>query len=170
MANEVLKAIPKRCTILRLHSAGDYFSKAYFRAILRAAWERPDIHFYGYTKALPYWIEYRNEVKETPNLHLVASHGGKRDDLISRYNLDSCRVVLTKGEARKLCLDIDHDDRYASGFVYRHNFAVLIHGTQPLGSPAGKARWANMRRGIGGYRVGKGYGLHKNKKRKAVAS
>jgi hypothetical protein len=47
-------------------------------------------------------------------------------------------VVLSEREARrKWKLPLDHDDTHV--WKYDKDFAILIHGTQPKGSKAGKA-------------------------------
>ena len=53
-------------------------------------------------------------------------------------NLKYARVVFSEEEAAKLGLEIDHDDSHAYGGD--ESFALLIHGTQPSGSMAAKAK------------------------------
>lgn len=120
---------------IRIHVAGDFFSQAYFDAWLKVARAFPNLKFYAYTKALPFWIKRKAAIPE--NFIPTASFGGSRDSLISLYKLRSAKIVLSESEADSLGLKIDHDDSLAA-----HNgesFALLVHGIQPAGSKAAKA-------------------------------
>ena len=74
------------------------------------------------------------------NLVLTASYGGSDDELIQEYGLRSAKVVFSESEANISGLEIDGDDSHAARPDLRNqDFALLIHGTQPKGSEAGKA-------------------------------
>jgi len=47
-------------------------------------------------------------------------------------------VVFSEEEAAKLGLEIDHDDSHA--YKGDKSFALLLHGTQPKGTMAAKAK------------------------------
>ncbi len=136
----------------RIHVSGDFFSQMYFDAWLIVAEHQPQQIFYAYTKALPFWVK---RLKQIPsNFRLTASYGGTHDHLIKPYKLRSALVVFTPEEAETLKLEIDHDDSHAYGTG--PSFALLLHGTQPAGTPAAKA-WSTLKKqGIGGYRAQKG--------------
>ncbi len=143
------KSIPRRngkTKLVRLHQSGDFFNQAYFDAWLLVTRHNPDLIFYGYTKALSFWVKRLHEIPA--NLKLVASRGGSQDSLIQTFGLRSCKVVFSEDEAKKLNLPIDHDDTH----VWKHDgdFALLLHGTQPMGSEAGKA-WYKLHKAGGGY-------------------
>ena len=128
------ESLPPRSGIIRIHVAGDFFNRAYFEAWAEIARLHRDRLFYAYTKSLPFWIQ------STPpeNLVLTASYGGLHDDLIRAHRLRFVRVILRKGQAGRL--EIDHDDSHAADPTRRRrSFALLIHGTQPKGSPAAAA-------------------------------
>lgn len=133
--------------IIRPHIGGDYFSQVYFDAWLAVAKAFPDILVYGYTKSLRFWVARLDSMPD--NFILTASWGGKYDNLISKHGLRSVRVVHSEAEAARLGLEIDHDDSHA--MIPGGDFALLIHGTQPKGSAAGKASAIAAR-------AGKGYG------------
>ena len=139
----------KNVKLVRFHQSGDFFSQMYFDAWLLVARNHPEWIIYGYTKALPYWVRRLGDIPS--NFKLVASYGGTHDELIGMFKLRHARVVLSEREARrKWKLPIDHDDTHV--WNYDGNFAILIHGTQPAGSKAGKA-WAKIvRHGRGGYK------------------
>ena len=119
----------------RIHVAGDFFSQKYFDSWIAYAEENPYRTFYAYTKSLIYWV---NRLPEIPaNLVLTASHGGRNDDLIQRYGLRSAVVVSHPSEARRLGLEIDHDDSRA--ISNGGPFALLLHGAQPAGSESSRA-------------------------------
>ena len=151
MANLVERSllVKRNIKLVRFGQSGDFFSQAYFDAWVMVAQQHPDWIVYGYTKALPYWVKRMHLIPS--NMKLVASRGGTHDYMIDMFGLRSARVVLSEREARrKWHLPIDHDDTHV--WKYDKDFAILIHGTQPAGSKAGKA-WAKIiRHGRGGYK------------------
>jgi len=139
---------PSRFNIpTRIHVAGDFFSQCYFDAWLTVALRHPTRIFYAYTKALPFWVKRLNNIPL--NFRLTASVGGTHDHLIEQYKLKSATVVSSLDEATKLGLSIDHDDSHAYG--EGGNFALLVHGQQPAGSPMAKAWRKLIGQGMAGY-------------------
>ena len=131
----------------RIHVAGDFFSQVYFDAWLTVARAHPDRLFYGYTKALPFWVKRLNSIPA--NFRLTASVGGTHDHLIEQYRLRSATVVSSLDEAVALGLPVDHDDSHAYGTG--GDFALLVHGQQPAGSPMAKAWRKLIGQGMAGY-------------------
>jgi hypothetical protein len=119
-----------RIDVFRIHESGDFYDMEYFESWLGVAQQRPDILFYAYTKSLPFWVKHLGKIPV--NMKLIASMGGKRDDLISKHDLKYTVVVNSPEEAKNLHLPIDIDDTLA--YNYDGNFALLIHGTQPAGT------------------------------------
>ena len=119
----------------RIHVGGEFYNQRYFNAWLRFASDNPYRIFYAYTKSLPYWINRLGEIPS--NFSLTASYGGRADNLIEKHNLKSAVIVNHPDEAERLGLEIDTDDSHAIWGT--ESFALLIHGTQPAGSVAGKA-------------------------------
>lgn len=138
-------SLPSKAKKIRIHVGGDFFSQVYFDAWLAIAQDNPSVTFYAYTKSLPYWVARLDEIPS--NLILTASRGGRKDELIEKHGLREARVVFSVEEAESLGLDIDHDDSHA--YQTGPSFALLIHGTQPKGSEAGKAK--NALKGLGSY-------------------
>jgi hypothetical protein len=133
----------------RIHVAGDFFNQTYFDAWLEIAKRHPKRIFYGYTKALPFWIK---RLKQIPsNLRLAASRGGTHDWMIEKYKLRSVTVVQSLQEAKDLRLPLDHDDSLLYGS--KKSFALLIHGQQPKGTEIAKTWRKLINQGIGGYGV-----------------
>lgn len=149
MADTIHKSmIRKGISLCRIHGSGDFFSQDYFDAWLMVAQRNPEIIFYGYTKALLFWI---SRLKRMPdNFRLVASIGGKFDSLIPKFKLRTAKVVFSEKEAADLGLPIDHDDTHMWNST--GDFALLLHGTQPKGSAAGKVLYALRQLGKGGYK------------------
>ena len=140
----------KKIKLVRFHQSGDFFSQAYFDAWLMVAQQHPEWIVYGYTKALPYWVKRLHVIPS--NMKLVASRGGTHDHFIEMFGLRSARVVLSEREARrKWKLEIDQDDTHV--WKYDKDFAIVIHGTQPAGSKAGKAWYKIFKYGKGGYKA-----------------
>lgn len=150
--NAIKEFLPKNATVIRCHSSGDFFNENYFKAWLKIAQDNPNKLFYWYTKALPYWVNNKEEVDNTPNFIGCASYGGRKDDMILEHGLRYSKVVFSESEARKLKLPIDMDDSHASRPDIKHkNLALLIHGVQAAGSEASKALQKIKKSGKGGY-------------------
>jgi len=148
MGKLIQDSLPLMVDKVRVHVSGDFFSERYFLAWLNVALNNPSILFYGYTKALPFMVKYR---KYFPgNFRFVASKGGTHDHLIKEHGLRYAEVVFSIEEAEAKGLDVDHDDSHAISMDSRP-FALLLHATQPAGTPAAEA-WTKIKKsGIGGY-------------------
>ena len=146
MANLINNSLPFGIGMVRLHVSGDFFNETYFKAWVNVAMNNPAITFYAYTKSLGYWVKHKSKLPA--NFRLVASKGGKLDDLIAKHDLVSAEVVFSTEEARRKGLEIDHDDSLAIKAV--KSFALLLHATQPVNSLAGEA-WKVIMRTVGGY-------------------
>lgn len=131
----ILRDLPAKARLVRIHVGGDFFSQAYFDAWLKVATAKPDIIFYAYTKSLSFLVKH-NQLPT--NLRIIASEGGKFDWLIQQHKIKSAKVVFSPEEAKSANLKIDHDDSLAYG-IEEENFALLIHGTQPKNSDAASA-------------------------------
>jgi hypothetical protein len=112
--------------LFRIHDSGDFYSQEYFDAWISAAKAMPDILFYAYTKSLPFWGDRKNEIPR--NLRLIASEGGKADEMISKEGFRKAVIVKDTGEAIKRKLNIDVNDFLAA--FGENDFALLLHGIQ----------------------------------------
>ena len=138
LANAIMQAIPATCTRIRIHSSGDFFNEKYLKSWITVARKRPDIIVYCYSKSVKWCIDLKKQIDNTPNLIITLSYGGKQDDLIEASGYKTATVVFSEESAKKLGLPIDSTDGLASNRAVRAT-ALLIHGTQPKGSVAGKA-------------------------------
>ena len=129
MVTTLKNSLPKDIRLLRISVGGDIFNQLYMDSLIELA-KSVDFTIYAYTKSLPYWVARINDIPES--LSLTASKGGRRDDLITTYNLKEAIVVYSEQEAYDLGLEIDHDDTHAIKNDGK-SFALLIHGTQPKG-------------------------------------
>lgn len=131
VAGLILKSIPARVKVIRVHSSGDFFNKAYFMAWVKVANARPDITIFGYTKVIQYV-----SAEKPANFKLVYSMGGKMDSI--RTTEPACHVVKSEinPPAPIACKVSPADDfnRILAG----ESFSLLLHGTQParVASPA----------------------------------
>lgn len=147
----ICDSLPYNLGILRYHVGGEFFNQDYFDAAVEVAETYSDRLFYAYTKSLPFLVNW--EVLPS-NFVITASRGGRRDDLIDTYSLREAVVVLDEQTAWDADLEIDHDDTHAADPANRNkSFALLIHGTQPAGSDAGKA--VKALKGKGSYGKGR---------------
>jgi hypothetical protein len=145
-ASALVEALPDRAAVIRIHVAGDFKILNYFDAWLEVCERRPDLRLYAYTKMLSFWQKRRDILPA--NLALTASRGGRFDHLIDSEGFREAVVVYSEAKAKRLRLAIDHDDSHAYSLT-GGSFALLIHGTQPPGSEAGKA--VRALRGVGSY-------------------
>jgi len=137
MFKRIQASLPKQATIIRIHVSGDFFNQKYFNAWARIARLNPNLLFYAYTKSLKYWTDY-NPYLVPKNLKLTASWDHSNAHIIQQHKLKFAKVVFTEEEATILNLEIDHDDTHA--YIGDKSFALLIHGTQPKGTMAAKAK------------------------------
>jgi len=142
--SELFYSFPNDADICRIHIGGDFYNQKYFDAWVYIAMNKPNVIFYAYTKSLPYWVDTSFPIPE--NFKLIASRGGRADSLINQYNLREAVIVLSLEEADMEGLDIDHTEQIA--IEGKDNFALLIHGTQPKGSEAGKAIQTLKKEGV----------------------
>jgi hypothetical protein len=148
MVRLILDSLSPFAGFVRVHDSGDFYSQEYFDAWVEVARRRPQTTFYAYTKSLPYWVARLGEIPG--NFVLTASLGGRHDSLVASFGLRRAEVVFSEEEAREKGLEIDHDDSHAMRADSR-SFALLLHGTQPSGTPAAKALSALRRAGEDGY-------------------
>jgi hypothetical protein len=138
LADLINASLPKKARIIRIHASGDFFNYEYMKAWHIVAERNPDILFYGYTKSLDFWVRLEREYAGLAhNFVLTASVGGRHDWMIEARRLQKAVVVFSEEEAQSLGLPIDHDDTHA--MRRQGDFALLIHGVQPAGTPAAKA-------------------------------
>jgi hypothetical protein len=147
MANLIQKSLPRGFSMIRIHVSGDFWSETYFLAWLNVALNNPLVTFYGYTKALPHLVKFRKYIPN--NFRFTASKGGTCDPLISKHRLKYAEVVFSLEEAADKGLEIDHDDTHAYG--ESGSFALLLHGTQPPNTAAGRALIRLQRDNLSGY-------------------
>lgn len=139
MAMLINQSLPS-ADVIRIHVSGDFYSLSYFIAWIQVAKNNRHIRFYAYTKSINFWVDCIDQGISIPsNLILNASRGGRYDKLIDnpKYLLKSAEVVFTPEEAEQRGLQIDHNDSLA--MTPGPSFALLLHGTQPMGSVASKA-------------------------------
>lgn len=151
----ISESLPCAAGIVRLHVSGDMYSQSYFDSWCKVATDHPNIHFYGYTKSINYWLSAKQRNLIPNNLILTASFGGRQDNLIKEHNLRHCAVIAdveTCQNIQKLKsynvvpsgvyegYPIDHTDEHACLTEHKDtNFALLIHAIQPAKSEASRA-------------------------------
>ena len=133
--NEAWRDVPRRVNLIRVHVSGDFFNLAYLRGWYEFARRNPSVQLYAYTKSLRFVVATLNECPN--NFRIIASRGGRSDELIDQHGLREARVVYSEAEAEALGLEIDHDDSLAA--FGSDSFALLIHGTQAKGTKAAEA-------------------------------
>lgn len=127
--------------LFRIHDSGDFFNIEYLDSWIETAKARPDVLFYAYTKSLPFWKERKNAIPK--NLRLIASEGGKADELIGKEGFRKAVIVKDKGEAIAKRLNVDVND-FLAAFGDK-DFALLLHGVQSAKSGDTKQAMANSK-------------------------
>ena len=129
ITEELLKVFPKKVGILRFHVSGDVFKKEQLLAYFNLARENKNTRFYSYSKSLRLITQHLD--KFPSNFNLLASKGGRYDNLISKFNLPFSQVVYSEQEAKELGLPLDDDDSHC---VLGKSCSLLIHANGPAGS------------------------------------
>ena len=122
-------------------------------AAIQLAEPRPDVLFYAYKKSLPFIHRHfpmlnAGDGRMLNNFLITASRGGKYDSLIETMGMREAAVYLSHEEIAESGLQLDHDDSHAA--TPGGSFALLIHNTQPAGTPAAAA-WQKVKKEEGGY-------------------
>jgi hypothetical protein len=124
--SDILECMPRKTKRVRIHTAGDFFSQAYFDGWLQFCARHEDVHFWAFTKSIKFWVERLGEIPR--NLVLQASKGGREDDLILQHGLKYAEVVWSEAEAAAKMLPIDTDDYLAAygskPFALLENFST----------------------------------------------
>lgn len=131
MTELINASIPNKTEIVRIHSAGDFFNRAYFNAWVEIAKLNPKIKFFGYTKGIQYVRQAKPE-----NFKLVYSYGGKLDTKVVQTD-PVAYVVNSKIEAENMGLILPCELNSAGDYFAINaqlSFALLLHGTQPAKS------------------------------------
>lgn len=146
IVNLIESSLPISPYIRPHSSAGDFFNENYFVAWLNVASNHPSVVFYTYTKMPHFLVKYKDQMPS--NFNIVSSFGGKHDDWIVKNNLQFARVFNSVEETNSAGLEIDTDDSHA--YAGKKSFALLIHGMQPVGTPAAAA-WNKLKKAGNGY-------------------
>lgn len=137
--NLILDSLPAReqWSEMRIHVGGDFFKYDYFMAWLDVAERCEDqLHlFYVYTTSGHLFPRFVKEQNSLPgNFRLIGSAGGKFDEHYPLVAHATAHVIMHPDDTT---LQIDRDEQLARNAD--HDFALLIHGTQPAGSSAAQA-------------------------------
>lgn len=127
-----LKKKKYRGKFIRIHDAGDFFSRDYAEAWFRIAWDNPAVNFYAYTKEVDLFKNQISDLKPD-NFTVIYSYGGKQDNLIDKETDRHSDVFGTLDELEEMgYVSVQHDDRLAATHpnhkigLYRNNIPHLI--------------------------------------------
>jgi hypothetical protein len=127
MTGMILEFIPNKVKIIRIHSSGDFFNPAYFDAWRSVAVRRPDILIFGYTKVLPYVLQYKAD-----NFILQYSYGGLWDKRFDEMPIKppACFVGETPGQYPGLpvvCGTIEKSHEDFDCILKKESFVIGMH-------------------------------------------
>jgi len=114
----------RKVDIVRIHDAGDYYSRSYRDKWLQVMQELPDVRFYSYTKSHTLF----DEVTLPSNFDLIKSEGGTMDNLIKPTDRHS-RIFDTSQSLQDAGYhDASHDDLAATKwFNSNPKIGLIIH-------------------------------------------
>lgn len=128
IAEAIIANIAKQTEIVRIHSSGEFYSKAYFEAWVMVAKALPQIQFFGYTKHLEYAL-----ADKPNNFVLQYSFGGLDDDLYKTMIAEgrvipTCKIGEYENQypEKVVCgKDGEHEDYFA--ILNRESFVIMAH-------------------------------------------
>jgi hypothetical protein len=124
---------------LRVHDSGDFYSKEYLNTWLEIAASHPKIHFYAYTKSLPWVKEAQKEGKVPANFTINFSYGGKYDHLIDPEVDRHAKVFKNKEDLEAAgYTDASLDDAVAAKGK-ANKIGLVFHST--AGGKKGAKEW-----------------------------
>lgn len=115
----------KRVRRVRIHDAGDFYSREYALKWFKIMEALPDVGFYAYTKQVEM---FKRELFERPkNFRLIFSYGGKQDAMID-VELDRHSQVFKHVDDlhRAGYIDASKDDSLA--LTNNHRVGLVYHG------------------------------------------
>jgi hypothetical protein len=114
----------KKAKVVRIHTSGDFFNKAYYEGFKELAKQNQDVVFYAYSKIL----EYVGDKERPDNFRMVYSIGGKDDKkFLELDNVPYSKVIYNASQA-DADIDIDDNDIHAYKGISSN---LIIHGSQP---------------------------------------
>lgn len=105
-----------RCTHLRIHDSGDFYSREYIQKWFKIIESFPEIIFYAYTKS---FILFKRE-KLPENFVLILSLGGENDHLINTKIHRHAKIFSSEKELKKAgYVNASKNDLLAIGKNYK---------------------------------------------------
>lgn len=128
IAEALMANIGKYTEIVRIHSSGEFYSKAYFQAWVKVAEAMPKIQFFGYTKHLEYAL-----ADKPNNFVLQYSYGGLDDNdyramVAEGREIPTCKIGEFDGQysEKVVCGEGgEHEDYLA--ILKRESFVIMAH-------------------------------------------
>ena len=122
----IAEIIERRCSIIRIHDAGDMYSREYWnkwRAIIEAL---PHVQFYSYTKEVEMFNVEKSLGNIPSNFSVIYSFGGKNDVLINELTDKHAKCFLNEMPNSY----INASDSDLNALTDNINVGLLYHGTK----------------------------------------
>ena len=118
----------KRVNRVRIHDAGDFYSRDYAKKWIAIAKACPDVEFYAYTKMVSLFkLELLNVLPK--NMTIIYSYGGKQDALIDNDTDRHSQVFKHIDDLSKAgYVDASKDDSLA--LTLNHRVGLVYHGAK----------------------------------------
>ncbi len=122
--------------VIRIHDAGDFYSREYFDTWIGIIQSFPKVKFYAYTKQ----VEMLRGETLPKNFKLNFSFGGKQDALIQKTDSNS-KVFRSRAELDAAgYIDTSEDDSFAFSDVKTRRIGLVYHGAKGFD----KTRWGGV--------------------------
>lgn len=122
--------------VIRIHDAGDFYSREYFDTWIGIIQSFPKVKFYAYTKQ----VEMLRGETLPKNFKLNFSFGGKQDALIQKTDSNS-KVFRSRAELDAAgYVDTSDDDSFAFSDVKTRRIGLVYHGAKGFD----KTRWGGV--------------------------
>ena len=104
-----VKAAKGERVYIRIHDAGDFYSRRYIEDWFTIMRLNPKVRFYAYTKQVKEFIKLALDVPL--NFNVIFSYGGKQDAFIDDFTMCHSKVFETVEDLEKAgYVDCSHDD------------------------------------------------------------
>lgn len=122
--------------VIRIHDAGDFYSKEYFDMWIGIIQTFPRVKFYAYTKQ----VQMLQNEKLPANFKLNFSFGGRQDAAI-RLTSSNSRVFESREDLERAgYVDTSEDDSFAFSDVKTRKIGLVYHGAKSFA----KTSWGRV--------------------------
>lgn len=120
---------------IRIHDSGDFYSVPYLLKWVQLAKKNPDVLFYAYTKALPFF----KNIKLPPNFVVIFSEGGVCDNKIDTTNQRHARIFADETALEQAGYANAMENDLEAALSPNNKIGLVYHGAKSRAFKTGKA-------------------------------